>query len=71
VYGRFLSSAHGPAPPILEIPRELLDKFASEATDGDLDEFVRIMASGTSDEQEQLIDELINDLLGEMVTSNK
>ena len=49
----------------------MLDKFASEATDGDLDEFVRIMASGTSDEQEQLIDELINDLLGEMVTSNK
>jgi len=62
VYGRSVRWGHGPAPPILGIPKELLDKFAAAATDTELNELVRIVTAETSDEQEQLIDRLVTEV---------
>lgn len=61
--GRPRSSMHGRAPPILFLPRELVEQFATTASDEEVSHFRQVMASGSVSEQEHLVESIVEKFL--------
>ena len=55
VYGSSISHSDGCIPAIVGLPSEAIDRFAATTTDEELRQFLKVMETGSEDQQRDLI----------------